>query len=247
MSDEEHARRGRKTGRPASRKPGTKGRRAATEPRRKTPRVDPARKQSPKRPAKQPPRTAKARRGATAPPRATKELRSRAAQRQLFALLYDTLRGYARGMMAGQRRNHTLQPTALVNSAYEKLFGKKRTWTNREHFIAAIVQAMGQLLVDHARRANAEKRGPGRQTNDVDPDQVARETDDSRPDMDDWAQVAASIEVLAKEDAAAALVARCRLFGGFEFADIATIARLSLRTVERKWTWVFARLQEIHG
>jgi len=84
------------------------------------------------------------------------------AAEQLFPLVYDQLRGTARRALAGERPGHTLQATELVHEAYFKLLGSAQVeWQGRAHFVAIAARAMRQILVDHARRRQADKRGGG--------------------------------------------------------------------------------------
>ncbi|MCE9637836.1 MAG: hypothetical protein K8T90_19220 [Planctomycetes bacterium] len=170
--------------------------------------------------------------------------RSRQAQEELFALLYDTLRDYARAMMLRQRRDHTLQPTALVHEAYAKLFGRQRTWQNRAHFLGTIVTAMHSLLTDHARSITRQKRGRSRRMGGTDPDTVETAAREGKTSMSDWVDVAAVIEEMSKQDAVAAEIAQYRLLGGFDLPEIAKLLKTPLRTVERKWAWACAVLRD---
>src|SRR5438445_7977039 len=84
----------------------------------------------------------------------------REAVGELFALLYQQLRKHARYLMSQECKNHTLQPTALVNEAFLKLAGGEAlTWESRRHFYNAATDAMRKILVDHARRKSTRKRG----------------------------------------------------------------------------------------
>lgn len=79
---------------------------------------------------------------------------------ELVPLIYDELRSLARGYMRRQPADHTLQPTALVHEAYMRMAGEPDDrWSSKRHFMAVAAKAMRQLLVDHARRRGAGKRG----------------------------------------------------------------------------------------
>ena len=85
------------------------------------------------------------------------------ALEELVTLLYPELRRRAAHYLRGERRGHTLQPTALVNEAYVRLFHSEAlNWNDRAHFLAAMAQQMRRVLVDYARARNAQKR-PGAQ------------------------------------------------------------------------------------
>src|SRR5437868_11918128 len=82
------------------------------------------------------------------------------AQASLFELTYKELHRLARSYMRRERGDHTLQPTALINEAYVRLFSQPdRTWKNRAHFFAVAANVMRHVLIDHARRRSAEKHG----------------------------------------------------------------------------------------
>jgi len=86
----------------------------------------------------------------------------RDALEKLTPLVYEELRGIAAGYMRDERPGHTLQATALVNEAYVRLIGQKRvSWQNRAHFFGIAAQLMRRILIDHARRRQAAKRGAG--------------------------------------------------------------------------------------
>ena len=85
----------------------------------------------------------------------------RAALERLYLQVYDELRRLAEARLRRERPGHTLQPTALVNEAYLRLSPDASSWENRRHFFGAAAQAMRRILVDHARRRNAAKRGAG--------------------------------------------------------------------------------------
>src|SRR5438105_2046115 len=86
----------------------------------------------------------------------------RAAFEKLIPLVYEELRHLAHRYMEGQRPNHTLQTTALVNEAYLRLADQsKPSFTNRSHFFAVAAKAMRQILVDYAKAQQREKRGAG--------------------------------------------------------------------------------------
>ena len=81
---------------------------------------------------------------------------------RLLPLVYDELRQLARSQLRGEWREHTLQTTALVHEAYLRLVDQRRvSWNGRAHFFGAAAKAMRRLLVDHARRRKAHKRGSG--------------------------------------------------------------------------------------
>ena len=141
----------------------------------------------------------------------------RAALEKLTRLVYEELRSLAHHYMAGQRRDHTLQTTALVNEAYLRLAGQEEPrFANRSHFLAVAAKAMRQILVDHAKATLRQKRGagdtargPGR--GGLDLSEPTREILDLNE----------ALERLATLDARKADVVELRYFGGLEQEEIA--------------------------
>lgn len=166
-----------------------------------------------------------------------------AAANQLLTLVYDQLRKIAQQRMNEERREHTLQATALVHEAYVKLVGDPDlNWANRAHFYDAAARAMRQILIDHARRRVAEKRGGAAQrvpltdlaaAFDVDSDQIfALDT---------------ALLRLEGEDAEAATVVRLRFFAGLSIDEVARTLGVSPRKVDLVWAraraWLFRAVQ----
>jgi RNA polymerase sigma-70 factor (ECF subfamily) len=160
---------------------------------------------------------------------------------KFYESVYAELRRVAGGMMKGERIDHTLQPTALANEAFLRLVGGSYSWENRAHFFGAAAQAMRRVLVDHARRKAAGKRGAEAahvtlgdlEVGSVDPD----------------------VDLLALEEALSALmlfdqrlgqVVELRYFAGCTNEEVAEILGKSVATVKRDWTyaraWLFERM-----
>ena len=165
-----------------------------------------------------------------------------AAGAQLFDVVQGELRRLAGAQMAGERSGHTLQPTALVNEAYLRLVGAADTgWENRGHFMRAAARAMRQILVDHARRRDAAKRGGGASR------VTLRETSHGvlEPDVEVIA-VHEALERLEGIDADAARVVELRYFAGLTKAEAAGVLGITERTVHNTWTraraWLFHEL-----
>lgn len=156
-------------------------------------------------------------------------------------LVYDTLRRIAERRMAGERADHTLQATALVHEAYLKLLGEEQLdWTDRRRFYGAAAEAMRRILVDHARRVGATKRGGERQrvtfgavdaSAELEPDQVLALSD--------------ALERLEREDPRAAEVTRLRFFAGLSVEEAAAALGISERSVHREWAFARARLVQL--
>ncbi|MCA9299582.1 MAG: sigma-70 family RNA polymerase sigma factor [Phycisphaerales bacterium] len=166
--------------------------------------------------------------------------REASARDDLIEVVYDQLRRIAQERMKGERVGHTLESTGLVHEAFLKLVGDENmTWESRGHFYGAAAMAMRRILVDHARRRQAEKRGGSR-------DRVPLNVVDLAEDMPP-SQVLAldqALERLEEEDPRAASVVRLRFFAGLEVADVARVLDLSERTVLRDWAFARATLFE---
>jgi len=161
---------------------------------------------------------------------------------QLAPVVYDELRVLAAAQLRGQRPDHTLQPTALVNEAYLKLVGSHGApWNDRGHFFRAAAQAMRQLLIEHARKRGRIKRGGGRvqvTLNDV----MANTWD--HPDQ--FLALDEAIGRLKEHEAQSAEVVHLRFFAGLSVQETAKALDLSERTVKRDWAfaraWLYADL-----
>lgn len=158
---------------------------------------------------------------------------------RLYQVVYDELRLLAQSSMRAERSGHTLQPTALVHEAYLRLNPGSGEWQNRRHFFGAAAQAMRRILVDHARRKHADKRGAGL-------DRVTlSDLDISAPSEDlDVLAVNDALDRLAAEDARLAEVVSLRFFANMSIEDTARALELSPATVKRDWTFARAWLCE---
>ncbi|MEM6672338.1 MAG: ECF-type sigma factor [Planctomycetota bacterium] len=171
----------------------------------------------------------------------TRLLRQDGRRDELYALVYDELRVLAQGRMADERADHTLQATALVNEVYMRLVrDEKMRWVDRRHFFGAAVEAMRRVLVDHARKVRAAKRGGGHQRLEV---TLSGLYDEGDPDL--VIALDEGLEKLAEEDARSAEVARLRIYAGLTVDDVALALDLAPRTVQRDWSFARARLAEI--
>ena len=161
----------------------------------------------------------------------------------VLPLVYTELKALAELRMRNERGEHTLQATALVHEAWMKLVGDEgMAWSSRRHFFGAAARAMQRVLVDHARRARADKRGGGAHRVSITVGGFATENDPEQLlALDD------AVEKLEREDARAAEVARLRLFAGIEVADVARALEISERTAAREWAFARARLAELLG
>lgn len=157
---------------------------------------------------------------------------------QLMPKVVEELKAIARGYLAGQRAGHTLQPSALVNEAYLKIIGRGHDdWKDRAHFFALAARAMRQILVDHARRKTAAKRGGG----------VARVTlqeGDARLERGDVdvLELDDALRRLAELDERKARVVELRLFAGLTIAEAAEVLGVSHMTISSDWRMASAWL-----
>jgi RNA polymerase sigma factor (TIGR02999 family) len=153
------------------------------------------------------------------------------AARELAALLYDELHDLARREMLGERSNHTLQPTALVNEAYLRLVGEKGTsFADRESFFAAAATAIRRVLVDHARKRARDKRGGGLARVPIEGLEVAAPlADEELLGLDD------ALARLAAIDPTKARIVELRFFAGLSLEEVAQAIGSSVSTVQREW------------
>jgi RNA polymerase sigma factor (TIGR02999 family) len=151
------------------------------------------------------------------------------ALEQLTPLVYAELRRLASGFLRRERPGHTLQPTALVHEAYMRLVDQGQPLRNRAHFLAVAAQLMRLILVDHARRKYAEKRGAGANICSLDEEFVIDEgREPALVALDD------ALTALAAVDPRKARVIELRYFGGLTTAETAEALELSTATVERE-------------
>jgi RNA polymerase sigma factor (TIGR02999 family) len=161
---------------------------------------------------------------------------------ELFTLVYDELRFIARRLFAKEKPGHTLQPTALVNEAYLKLADQKRAhWNSRTHFLAVGAHAMRRLLIDHARKRGAAKRGSSPAK--VGLFEILESRSDLELDVDQVLMVNEALEKLALFDDRQALIVTLRFFGGLTVEEVAEVVGVSPRTVALDWRHAKAWLQ----
>lgn len=168
----------------------------------------------------------------------------REALDRIIAVVYDELRGLARRQLARERPGHTLHATALVHEAYVKLSaGKSLAAVDRAHFLAIAARAMRQVLVEHARRRMADKRGGGWERTTL---SDAGGTADFRPE-----EMLALDRALDELDPRQRRVVEYRFFAGMEESEIAEVLEVSERTVRRDWVkaraWLYRSLYPESG
>jgi RNA polymerase sigma-70 factor, ECF subfamily len=168
-----------------------------------------------------------------------------AAGRDLASVIYAELRRLAASRLRGERRDHTLQPTALVNEAWLKLADARVDWQNRAHFFGVAAITMRRILVDHARRRHTAKRGSGEAR--VPLDDVMEQLAGPLPDLQLLA-LDEALTRLASLDARQARVVELRYFAGLSVEDTAAAVGVSSGTVKREWAaaraWLFDAMSE---
>jgi RNA polymerase sigma-70 factor (ECF subfamily) len=166
-----------------------------------------------------------------------------AALQQLLPIVHEELRRLARRQMAGERPDHTLQPTALVNEAYLRLVNlKEMQWQNRAHFFAMAARLMRRVLVDFARSRGYQKRGgDARAVSFTEALGVAEGRPTDVVALDD------ALEALARVDERKSRVIELRFFGGLSIEEAAEVLNVSRETVKRDWTfakmWLLRQLR----
>ena len=167
---------------------------------------------------------------------------SSAADR-LFPLVYQELHRLAETYMHRERKDHTLQPTALINEANLRLAREDIDWQNREHFIGVAANVMRRVLVDHARARNAAMRGGGLVRVELEDNvAVSEERSDEVLLLDD---ALTRLEALNPRQAR---VVELRYFGGLSVEQVASILGVAPRSVKRDWAlariWLFKEIKK---
>ena len=164
-----------------------------------------------------------------------------AARDALVAIVYKELQRLAHHYMQGERANHTLQTTALVNEAYLRLTDLTRMqWRNRAHFFAMAATLMRRVLVDYARQRGRDKRGAGVSVISLDENAIA-----PQPAVDVVA-LDEALERLATVDPQQGRVVELRFFAGLSVEETAEALGVSPATVKRDWAtaklWLYNEL-----
>jgi len=155
------------------------------------------------------------------------------AIKDLMPLVYDDLRRVAAGYMRREAAGHALQPTALVHETYVRLIDQKRVkWRDRAHFFGVAAGLMRRILVDHARRRRAEKRGGDWERVTLAEHEIAA----GGPPEIDVLSLHESLERLAVFDPQQARIVELRYFGGLTIEETAEVVGVSSATVVREWT-----------
>src|SRR5579863_94344 len=160
------------------------------------------------------------------------------ARDALIPLVYDELRRVARRYLRRERPDHTLQSAALVNEAYLRLMGGgSPQWQNRAHFFGVAAQLMRHILVDHARKRRAAKRGAGAPRLPLDPQATLPQEKEV-----DLVQLDDALNRLSDLDAQQSQIVELRFFGGLSIEETSMVLGVSPATVKREWatarTWL---------
>jgi len=149
----------------------------------------------------------------------------------LMPIVYGELHRLAKAKLRGERPDHTLQATALVNEAYVRLVGQTRMrWQNRAQFFGTAAQFMRRILVDHARDRHAAKRGAG--ATRVELDEAILATHERGIDL---LALDAALERLEQLDERQSRLVVLRFFGGLTIEEAATVLDISPATAKREW------------
>lgn len=168
------------------------------------------------------------------------------AAERLLPLVYAELHRLAKSYMRKERKDHTLQPTALINEAYLRLAQDSTDWQSRAHFIAIAANVMRRILVDHARSHLAAMRG-GKMHRVEWEDVFGLPIERSRElvALDDV------LPLLEKENPRQAKVVEMHYHGGFTFKEIGKVLDISARTAKRDWEvargWLFKEINTRSG
>lgn len=162
---------------------------------------------------------------------------------KIYPHIYDELRRLAGSYLRRERSDHTLQPTALVHEAYIKLIDQTRVqWQNRAHFFGIAAQVMRRILMDHARKHKADKRGGEFEKLPIEEDIliVSHEKSSELLALDD------ALEALAEIDEQKAKIVELRYFGGLSIEETAEVMGVSVPTINRQWrmakAWLYGQI-----
>jgi RNA polymerase sigma factor (TIGR02999 family) len=161
------------------------------------------------------------------------------AAEQLLPLVYDELRKLAAQKLAQEKPGQTLQATALVHEAYVRLVeGKDQHWDSRAHFFGAAAEAMRRLLIDNARRKQADKHGGGWQRHELLETELAIDSTGG-----ELFAVDEALSQLATREPVIARLVELRFFAGLTLPEAARCLGLSERTAYRHWAFARAWLR----
>lgn len=160
---------------------------------------------------------------------------------QLLGMIYSELRKVAARYMSNERSGHTLQPTAVVHEAWMRFATNQEIAKNKAHFLALAAQVMKDVLIDHARKKGAAKRGGSKSMVTFDDSQAG-----ACGGPEELVELCDSIEELRKLDPRQAQLVELKVFGGLSFEEAAEALEVSLATVKRDWllarAWLYREL-----
>jgi RNA polymerase sigma factor (TIGR02999 family) len=170
-----------------------------------------------------------------------------AVRSELIVLLYPELRRIAESRMRSERRDHTLQPTALVNEFFLRLARQEKfQWRNRSHFLAVASRTMLNLLVDYARSHNAQANGGNVFKVQLEGLDVAGHDSGVDPVV-----IGELLGRLASQEPRASKVVELHCFGGLTFPEIAEILNVDEKTAKRDWqmarAWLRGKLRKSYS
>lgn len=166
------------------------------------------------------------------------------AAEELLPLVYEELRRLAAHKMSNEVAGQTLQPTALVHEAWLRLVGNdgQAQFQNRAHFFGAAAEAMRRILIDRARRKQAQRHGGGQQRLDVDEVEIPAPANDK-----ELLAVNDALDRFATVDAQKAELVKLRYFVGMTIEEAASVLNISEPTAKRWWAyaraWLFREIQ----
>lgn len=164
------------------------------------------------------------------------------ASEALLPLVYDELRRLASYKLGGEKKQQTLQATALVHEAYIRLVNaeSRQSWDSKAHFFAAAAECMRRILIDNARRKRSLKRGGEFQRDAIDVDEIS--IAEVRTDVDILA-LNEALDKLEQEDEQLSTIVKLRCFVGMTIAEVAEATGVPHRSVDRLWSFAKAWLR----
>ena len=163
---------------------------------------------------------------------------------KVLPIVYNELRKLASKYLSKEYGNRTIQTTELVHEAYLKLIGSAEiSWQNRAHFFGIAANAMRQILVDHARKRNANKRGEGKKISLDEVPSISVQTDEQILALDD------ALKKLQTVDERSCKIVELRYFSGLTIEETAEFLEISPATTKRDWNfakaWLYREIQRV--